>query len=178
MPASSHPPAAAWRSFTREGGAQRREGLIAATLDAIAAAGTAGALVRRIAERIGVTPGLIRHCFNTKNDLITAASGRLMDDKTGASAAARAQGGASAADRLASFVVAAVSAPVVDPRSLTLWAGSIQMGLQDSETRAVHARTYVGFRDELQSLVYAAQCATGRACDSATLRRHASRATR
>ena len=174
MPARSHPPSAVFRrSFTREGGAQRREDLIAATLDAIAAAGTAGATVRMIARRAGVTPGLIRHYFNTKNDLITAAYGRLMDDMTGASAAGLARGTASAADRLVSFVVAAVSAPVVDPRSLALWAGFIQMGLQDSEMRAVHARTYLGFRDELQSLIDAALRAEGRVCDPATLRRHA-----
>ena len=174
MPARSQPPSAVLRrSFTREGGAQRREDLIAATLDSIAAAGTAGATVRMIARRAGVTPGLIRHYFHTKNDLITAAYGRLMDDMTGASAAGLAQGAASAVDRLASFVVAAVSAPVVDPRSLALWAGFIQMGLQDSEMKAVHARTYLGFRDELQNLIEAALRAEGRVCDPAILRRHA-----
>ena len=70
------------RTFRREGEAQRREDLVAAALDCIAEGGPLGATVRAIAERAGVTPGLIRHYFNTKEDLISAAYSALMTGMT------------------------------------------------------------------------------------------------
>jgi AcrR family transcriptional regulator len=49
------------RSYSRATEAERREDLIAATLDCIADVGIQGATVRQIAARAGVTGGLIRH---------------------------------------------------------------------------------------------------------------------
>lgn len=161
------------RSFTREGGAQRRDALIEATLESIAQAGMAGTTVRGIAERAGVTPGLIRHYFSTKDDLVIAAYNRLMETMTATSAAALAGTGTSAADRLNAFVKAAVSAPVADPRSVALWASFIQLAARDETMRAVHARTYLNFRNHLQILIAEALSADNKICDAATLRRHA-----
>jgi AcrR family transcriptional regulator len=60
----------------------RRSALIAATQDLVAEGGPEAATVRAIAERAGVTPGLIRHYFQSKDELIRAAYRALMDGMT------------------------------------------------------------------------------------------------
>ena len=61
------------RKFTREPASQRREDLIRATLSLIGKSGVRSATVRSIADEAGVTLGLIRHYFSSKDDLINAA---------------------------------------------------------------------------------------------------------
>ena len=144
------------RTFRREGEAQRRDGLIAAALDCIADGGPGGATVRAIADRAGVTPGLIRHYFSTKEELLTAAYDRLMTRMTDDSARLLTGDLLTARQRLSRFVAAAVTPPVVDARSMSLWAGFIHMVLKDETMRGTHSQTYLGFRDRLQDLIAAA----------------------
>ena len=70
--------------------------------------------MRAIALRAGVTQGLIRHYFDTKEDLIAAAHEHLMTGLTEASAASLDALPADPLARLADFVANAVSPPVVD----------------------------------------------------------------
>jgi TetR/AcrR family transcriptional regulator, transcriptional repressor of bet genes len=54
------------RKFRREGEERRREALMAQRRwNLMAEGGVSGATVRAIAERAGVTPGLIRHYFES-----------------------------------------------------------------------------------------------------------------
>lgn len=53
--------------------------LIEATLSCLATDGLAGATVRKIAERAGVTPGLVRHHFETKDALLAETYRALSD---------------------------------------------------------------------------------------------------
>ena len=108
------------RRFRREGEERRRQALIAATLDLIARGGAQAATVRAIAERAGVTPGLIRHYFDGKEVLILAAYRALMDRLTADAAAVLAGAPDDPRARLAAFVRAAVTPPVVDARALGL----------------------------------------------------------
>jgi len=64
------------KSASRTGGQTR---LIEATLSCLASDGLAGATVRRIAERAGVTPGLVRHHFEGKDVLLAEAYRALSD---------------------------------------------------------------------------------------------------
>jgi len=161
------------RSFKREGEAQRREDLISAALDCIAEGGTRTATVRAIADRAGVTPGLIRHYFRTKEDLLGEAYQTLMARMTDASLSVLTAAPGDPLARLAAFVEAAVTPPVVDPRAMALWAGFIHMVQNDPATRAVHQRTYLGFRDQLQALIVLALSADGRVPDDSLARSHA-----
>ena len=61
------------RSFHRAPEAERRHDLIEATLDCIAEAGLQGATVRQIAIKAGVTAGLIRHYFTSKEQILQEA---------------------------------------------------------------------------------------------------------
>lgn len=141
------------RKFIRQGEEARREALIGAALSLMAEQGPEAATVRAIAERAGVTPGLIRHYFDGKDDLMLAAYARVMGRMTEANEAALSavRGGAEA--RLASFVAASLRPPVVDPEAMGLWAGFLQLVRQDARMKAVHRATYLDYRDLLERLI-------------------------
>jgi TetR/AcrR family transcriptional repressor of bet genes len=143
------------RPYRRESEERRRDDLIAAALQLVAEGGAQAATVRAIADRAGVTPGLIRHYFQTKDDLTRAAYQRLMEQMIADSFGVLAEAPADPAARLAAFVVASVSPPVVDPVAVGLWAGFLHDVRRDPAMREVHSATYLGFRDRLQSLIAA-----------------------
>ena len=61
------------RSFHRAPEGERRQELIEATLDCISEFGLKGATVRQIAIRAGVTAGLVRHYFESKDQMVAEA---------------------------------------------------------------------------------------------------------
>lgn len=143
------------RKFKREGEAHRRDALIAAAQELISEGGPTMATVRAIAERAGVTPGLIRHYFNSKEDLTRAAYHALMAGMTEAHLVALAFAPETPEARLAAFVATSLRAPVMDPKALGLWAGFIHLVRRDPDMRAVHADNYLRYRDLLQGLIAA-----------------------
>lgn len=158
------------RTFVRAPKATRRAALIEATLDLIAEGGPQAATVRAISQRAGVTPGLIRHYFAAKEDLIAAAHESLMTGLTEASAARLDDLPDDPLVRLAGFVANAVSPPVTDSRAVSLWAASMHRVAHDAAMRAVHEATYLGFRDRLEALIVAVLTTAGRpASDAAAL---------
>lgn len=141
------------RSYHRASEAERREDLISATLDCIAEFGIQGATVRQIAARAGVTGGLIRHYFTSKDQMLQAAYRQLMSGITNTTAAA-AQG-ADARTRLRHFIVANVTPPVTDPRTLSLWAAFISHIPLDPAFAAIHRENYLTFLAALKELLAA-----------------------
>jgi TetR/AcrR family transcriptional regulator, transcriptional repressor of bet genes len=143
------------RKFKREGEEARREALITAALQLVAEGGMRAATVRAIADRAGVTPGLIRHYFHGKEELTRAAYSALMmrmiDDNSSVLDTAPANPEA----RLAAFVAASLRPPVVDPEALVLWAAFLHGVRTDPEMRAAHESGYLGYRDRLQALIAA-----------------------
>lgn len=152
------------RVFHRAGEAERRQDLIRATLDCISEKGLEGATVREIASRAGVTGGLIRHYFDSKDQMLQAAYRETMASMTTtAIAAAGAEGGGgvkSARLRLHDFIIANVSPPVTDPRTLSLWAGFIGHIRVDPEFARIHRENYLIFLDALEELIagFLAEC--------------------
>lgn len=143
------------RAFRREPEDRRRDDLIAATLDLVASGGTDAATVRAIAERAGVTPGLIRHHFGDKDALMQAAYARLADDMVSPCRAAADAAGPDPAQRLSAFLSAALRPPVLDPRSVGVWAAYMHRTRADADLRAAHEAGYLAFRDALQDLIAA-----------------------
>ncbi|WP_424176933.1 TetR/AcrR family transcriptional regulator [Yoonia sp. TsM2_T14_4] len=158
------------RTFIRAGEEARRVALIDATLDCIAEGGPQAATVRAIALKAGVTPGLIKHYFDTKEDLVASAHETLMTRMTEASAAALDDLPADPVARLAGFITNAVTPPVVDPRAMALWAASMQLVPRDAAMRDVHEATYLAFRDRLERMIANALAAAGKPHDTATTR--------
>jgi Transcriptional regulator len=139
------------RSYHRASETERREELIAATLDCIAEAGIQGATVREIAARAGVTPGLIRHYFNTKDQMLQAAYRQLMSGITETTTSAAE--GTDARTRLRRFIVANVTPPVTDSRTLSLWAAFISHIPLDPAFAAIHRESYLTFLGETEKLL-------------------------
>jgi TetR/AcrR family transcriptional repressor of bet genes len=61
------------RKHRRLAASERRQSLIEAALDCLSRLGPDGAGVREICDRAGVSPGLLRHYFDGKNELIVEA---------------------------------------------------------------------------------------------------------
>jgi TetR/AcrR family transcriptional regulator, transcriptional repressor of bet genes len=143
------------RAYRREGEERRREALIAAALDLVSEGGPAAATVRAIAERAGVTPGLIRHYFTGKEELSRAAYAAMMarmviDNKATIDAV---QG--NAITRFAVCVTAWLGLAAKDPNALFVWAGFIPYIRSDPAMRETHGATYQAFRDQWEELISA-----------------------
>jgi len=143
------------RPYRREAEDKRRLALIEATLALVAEGGARIATVRAIAERAGVTAGLIRHYFQTKDGLIAAAYRHLMERMTDESAAVLKAAPHHPQARLAAFVAASLRPPVVDRDALILWASFLQETKRNAAMLETHTSTYLGFRDLLQELIAA-----------------------
>lgn len=157
------------RPYRRESEERRRDDLIAAALDLVAEGGLHAATVRAIAERAGVTPGLIRHYFTSKEELTRVAYQRLMERMITDSAAVLLFGPDDPAAQLARFVAASVSPPVADPVAVGLWAAFVHDVRRDAAMRDIHTANYLAFRDMLQQLI----AALPRSAPEAQLRRDA-----
>lgn len=143
------------RPYRRESETTRRDALIEAALDLVANGGPQAATVRAIADRAGVTPGLIRHYFDSKEELTRAAYRRLMERLTQDSASALMAAGDDPMARLAAFVTASLRPPVVDPLRLGVWAGFLNNLRSDPEMRQTHEQGYRAYRDILEGLITA-----------------------
>jgi TetR/AcrR family transcriptional regulator, transcriptional repressor of bet genes len=157
------------RAYRREGEERRREALIKAVLDLVAEGGPQAATVRAIADRAGVTAGLIRHYFQTKEDLTRAAYHRVMFRMTQDNARVLDTAPTDPTARLAAFVAASLRPPVLDPVAMGIWAGFVHLIRKDPAMRDVHAQTYLGYRDMLQQLI----ADLGRVTDANVLRAQA-----
>lgn len=154
------------RPFHRAGEAERRQELIVATLDCIADLGLEGATVRKIAARAGVTGGLIRHYFSTKELMIQAAYENVMTGMTAAVIAAADGNVGPARLRLRDFVIANLTPPVADGRTLSLWASFISRVRADPEFARIHKESYLAFRVALEKLVTDVLSEAGGAVDA------------
>lgn len=143
------------KPYRREAEDKRRLALVEATLALVSEGGAKTATVRAIAQRAGVTAGLIRHYFQGKDQLIAAAYRHLMDRMTADSAAVLHAAPRDPHARLAAFVAASLRPPVVDPEALVLWATFLPETHRDPAMRETHLLGYLGFRDRLQELIAA-----------------------
>lgn len=150
------------RIFHRAGESERRQDLLTATLDCVAEFGLQGATVRRIAERAGVTAGLIRHYFSGKDQMLQAAYREIMATMNAAAINATEAAGHDPRARLHDFIIANLSPPVTDPRTMSLWAAFISHVRVDPCFAEIHRETYLDFLGALEGLIAAFLGANGR----------------
>lgn len=157
------------RKFTREPAQDRRDALIAATVALIAERGIDAATVRAIAERANVTQGLIRHYFESKEELLNAAYAAHMSKLTEQSGAA--VGAGDAQTQLLEFITASLTPPVASTEAVTLWAGFITLIRRDPRMQATHESSYRAFRDIIETMIASVFQDLGRTVDADELRR-------
>ena len=141
------------RAYHRASVDERRRELIEATLDCIAEFGLHGATVRQIAIRAGVTGGLIRHYFSSKEQMVQAAFRETMTGMTDQAVEQVNAVGTDPRERLKAFILANLSGPVTDSRSLSLWASFISQVRVDTALAAVHREGYLAFRQVIEDLI-------------------------
>ncbi|MBP2235713.1 AcrR family transcriptional regulator [Sinorhizobium kostiense] len=157
------------RSFYRAPEGERRQDLIEATLDCISELGLKGATVRQIAVRAGVTAGLVRHYFESKDQMIAEAYRSVIASLT--DKAKNVEG--DPATRLKDFIAINLTEPVADSRSVSLWAAFISQVRVDPALAEIHREGYLAFRNALQDLLGDFLAAKGRPASTEVCRRHA-----
>lgn len=148
-----NPMAESRRPYRREAEDVRRDALISAALELIAAGGPGAATVRAIAERAGVTPGLIRHYFSGKDELVRESYRVTMERMISDNAEVLRKNSGDPMGNLARFIVAALTPPVADPARAGLWAGFLYGVQNDPKFKEIHIQNYLAYRDLLQSLI-------------------------
>ncbi len=153
-------------SFRRVPEFDRRADMIEATLDCIADLGIQGTTVRAVAAHAGVSNGLIRHHFASKDNLIVAAYRRTIEIMTDPALRMLAPGQGTPHERLGRFLVASLGGPVADPRMLSLWATFISQVHRNPDLAGVHHDGYLAFRRASESLIADVMAAEGRRLDA------------
>ncbi|MBB4183888.1 TetR family transcriptional regulator C-terminal domain-containing protein [Sinorhizobium terangae] len=157
------------RTFHRAPEGERRQELIEATLDCIAEFGLKGATVRQIAIRAGVTAGLVRHYFESKDQMVAEAYRAVIASLT--EKAQNVEG--DPATRLREFIAVNFTEPVADSRSVSLWAAFISQVRVDPILAEIHREGYLAFRNTLQELLSEFLAAKGRPASEEACRRYA-----
>ncbi|WP_104662786.1 TetR/AcrR family transcriptional regulator [Ensifer adhaerens] len=154
------------RSFHRAPEGERRQELIEATLDCISEFGLKGATVRQIAIRAGVTAGLVRHYFESKDQMVAEAYRAVIASLT--EKASKVEGDPET--RLRDFIAINLTEPVADSRSISLWAAFISQVRVDPVLSEIHREGYLTFRNSLQELLADFLAAKGKPADAETCR--------
>jgi len=141
------------RPYRREPEDQRKDALLLGALEMMAEGGPHAMTVRAIAEKAGTTPGLIRHYFGTKDELVRCTFERFMADMTSQALPALGAEGTDPAEDIAALVCASLRPPVLDGERVRVWAGFLQLAQQSAAMRQTHRKTYLGYRDRLQDLI-------------------------
>jgi AcrR family transcriptional regulator len=161
------------KAFQRLSLDDRRSSLMEATLTCVARHGLQGATVRKITEEAGVTPGLVRHYFGSKDELIRNAYAYLVGQlTTQASESAKRFDGAAGA-QLRQFLHANLTTPNLSEQKVSLWATFIGRVRYDAHFAEIHREGYRDFLNLLEALVEPVLAAHGRPHGVAVRKNHA-----
>lgn len=143
----------------------RRQALIEAALECIAKEGLQAATVRKVADYAGVTNGLIRFYFSGKDELIRAAYAALLEHIYVTAREGVDDESVPAKTRLRAFIQATLSAPIVAPRTVLLWANFLPLTYSDPEMATIRREAYVDTTDILAGLIEQSFVQEGKALD-------------
>jgi TetR/AcrR family transcriptional regulator, transcriptional repressor of bet genes len=150
------------RQFHHESMETRKRDLLEATLQAVSDLGLQGATVREIAKRAGVTPGLIRHYFEGKDQLFTAAYRHINETMFDTALQCAERFGKDPTSKLGAYVRAGFRSPSTDARNLTLWATFVSQVFVNPSIASINRETYLFGRSRLERIVEEAMVHQGR----------------
>jgi len=157
------------KGFTRKNEQDRRLAFVQATQACIVEGGIQQATVRHIAAQAGVTPGLIRHYFPSKDDLLCEAYRHTMREMTVHSVGALEELSGGAVARLHEFIRAVLSPPVMTARQHQLWASFTSLVRSIPGFAQIHQESYLEFRRECSRLVADVLLEQQRPCSASEL---------
>lgn len=152
--------------FSRELAEVRRQALVEAALESLAARGLGAVSVRDVATRAGVSPGLLRHHFGGFANLLNEAYRQTFARIDAEFDAAMATAGPDPARRMAAFLEASFGPGIVDRDLLSAWLGFWGLVRSDAAAAAVHAEGYAAYRARIETLLAELASALGVAVDA------------
>jgi len=142
-------------------------------MDCVCDKGLQAATVRNVAARAGVSNGLIRHYFSTKDHMIQAAYRATISGMTVSAKAAVKDIADNPALQLRLFISANLGPPVVDERTLSLWASFISLIHVDEKMAEIHRQGYLDFRKVVEGLIRNLFAEVDRPCSQQECERYA-----
>ncbi len=155
------------RAYNRLSQDRRRTDLLEATLTCVADLGLDRAGARQIAERAGVSAGLIRHYFPSKDEMVRAAYAYLMGQMTAAAEDSGAGGELSPEAALAEVIAANFAPPSLSGVKVSLWATFVGRVRVDPAYADIHREGYREFLDLLEARIHPVLLAHGCPADPA-----------
>ncbi|WP_085905057.1 TetR family transcriptional regulator C-terminal domain-containing protein [Kiloniella majae] len=134
----------------------RKDELIEATLECISSEGLQNATVRKVAEYAGVTNGLIRFHFGSKDQMIQIAYQRLLEEIFQSSLAVVNEDQLLPRERLRCFLKANLSPPIVTAQTVILWANFLPLTYKDEEMAGIRREAYTKTTALFEELIGAA----------------------
>ena len=131
--------------YERQLPAQRRQALIAATIECLKRYGQQGLSIRTISAQAGVSVGLINHHFPNKDELVAAAYRHFNAELIAGMQAAVARAPDSPRARLRAFLEASFSPPNLDADVLAVWGVFWGMHRHSRLIERVRHETYQGY---------------------------------
>lgn len=158
-------------SFRRAPDFERRSDMIEATLDCIADLGIEATTVRAVAARAGISNGLIRHHFESKNNLIMAAYRHTIELMIRPALDVVALPDIPPHERMVKFVAACLGGSVAEPRLLSVWATFISHVHLSPRLAQEHRDGYLTFRRATEQIIDEILTADGRRLSPGELER-------
>jgi len=143
----------------------RRSDLVEATLRSIAEYGIAGASIERISQQAGVSRGLIRHYFGSKNQLLVESFQRLADEFHEVHGNVDAEP-EDAESELRGLIERTVNGPLFAPDRVYAWFGFWHAARTNPDLQRINEAAYVLERERYQKLLAVAAKNRGRTIDA------------
>ena len=157
------------RAFSKKAPDVRRLELIRATCRCLARDGASDTSVRTIADEAGLSLGMVRHHFNSKDELLAATLQYLSDQIQVQIVQAVAAAGSEPRARLQAFVTASLDPEGREPdyvmNRFVFWG----LAHRNEAVRRVHDTIYERFESQLRRLIEAAAKSNGVDADCRTL---------
>ena len=122
-----------------------RQRLIDATLTSLAEHGYHRSSVRKITETAGVTPGLLRHYFEGKADLLTESYRQFKSSALSVYLDKAANAGVDPVEQLKAFTRSILFFNAADRTQMNIWVSFLEPVITDSKISAAQAANYDRF---------------------------------
>jgi len=159
------------RSFSKKGADIRRQELIDATFRCLCELGVWDTSVRTIAAEAGLSLGMVRHYFNSKDELLAAVYQNMSERLQQQTQAILAQTPPDPMSQLVAFINAGLQPPLLDHNYVRIRFLFFELTHTNEVVRRVHEQIYSRFEKQLLKLVKAVAARHGSKVDCVMLMR-------
>ena len=149
----------------------RRQRLIDAALECLAAGGYQNTSVRTITKVAGVTPGLLRYYFEDKSSLMLEAFRQFKGEALAVYLQAAADAGPEPAAQLEAFTQSVLFFNVADRNRMNMWLSFQELVVTDEEVAAAQAAIYDHFLEALAGWIADIHAGRGEELEPAAVRK-------